>query len=198
MGIIVPNRELWKPRRGHVRADVRFFHAGESEPYREDLGLTNIWHDEGELFMLSLAFATNYADYGSPTPANMYLGLDNRAALAELDTLATLVNENPATPLPGIGYARIAVSTAGTGLAGQDFVISQPVAAYRVTSKSCVFTAGGVWLEVRNLFVTTHATAVASGAGQRLLASLLLNHGPVTLTSGDTVTATFHAGISEP
>jgi len=197
MDIIVPNRELWKPRRGHVRADVRFYHAGEAEPYREDLGLTNIWHDEGELFMLSLAFATAYANYGSPTPANMYLGLDNRAALAEADTLADLVNELPATPLPGTGYARIALSTAGTGVGGQDFVISQPAAAYRVTSKSCVFTAGGIWLEVRNMFLTTHATAVASGAGQRLLASLLLSHGPVTLTSGDTVTSTMYVGISE-
>ena len=199
MDIIVQQQELWTPgkRRGHVRADVRFFHPGEREPFREDLGLTNIWHDEGELYMLSLAFATAYANYGSPTVANMYLGLDDRAALAEADTLASLTNELPATPLPGVGYARIALSTAGTGAGGQDFVISQPAAAYRVTSKSCVFTAGGAWLQVRNMFLTTHATAVASAAGQRLLASLALSHGPVTLALGDTVTATIYVGISE-
>ena len=199
MDILTPKAELWTPgkRRGHLRADVRFYHAGESEPFREDLGLTNVWHDEGELYLLSLAFATGYANYGSPTVANLYLGLDNRAALAEADTLATLVNENPATPLPGVGYARIALSTAGTGAGGQDFVVSQPAAAYRVTSKSCVFTAGGVWLEIRNLFLCTHITALAPAAGQRLIGSLLLSHGAQTLTLGDTVTATFYAGISE-
>jgi len=191
--------DIWVPskRRGHVRADVRFYHGGEKEPFREDLDLHNIWHDEGELFLLSLAFATGYANYGSPTPANLYLGLDNRAALAEADTLATLVNELPATPLPGTGYARIALSTAGTGAGGQDFVISQPAAAYRVTSKSCVFTAGGAWAEVRNMFLTTHATAVASASGQRLLASLALAHGAITLALNDTVTATIYVGISE-
>lgn len=192
MDIIIPTK-----RRGHVRADVRFFHAGEKEPFREDLNLHNIWHDEGELFLLSLAFATGYANYGSPTPANLYLGLDNRAALAEADTLVTLVNENPATPLPGIGYARIPLSTAGTGLGGQDFVVSQPAAAYRVTSKTCIFTAGGIWAEVRNMFLTTDATAIVSGAGDRLLASLGLAHGPVSLTLSDTVTATIYVGVSE-
>ena len=199
MDLIVPKPELWTPRRrGHLRADVRFYHAGEDRPFREDLGLHNVWHDEGELYLLSLAFATSYADYGSPTVANMYLGLDNRAALAETDDLSDLVNEDPAVPLPGVGYARIAVNTGGTGLPGQDFEISQPAAAYRVTSKSCVFTAGGAWLEVQNLFLCTDPTALAPGFEDRLLGSLPLSHGAITLALGDTVTATFYAGISEP
>ena len=182
-------------RTHHLFADVKIYRQGRL--LRAEYGIPNRWHDEGELYMLSAIFATAYANYGAAL-ANLYAGLDNRAVLAEADTLASLVNEDPTIPQPGVGYARTALSTVGTGLAGQPWVFSQPVAAWRATSQICTFTAGGGWLEVRNVFVCTHATAIASGAGQRLLGSLPLLHGPVSLLNGDHVDATFYAGISEP
>ena len=181
-------------RTHHLFADVKIYRQGRL--LRAEYGIPNIWHDEGELYMLSAIFATGYANYGAAL-GNLYAGLDNRAALAEADTLASLVNEDPTVPQPGVGYARVALSTAGTGLAGQPWVITQPAAAYRATSQICTFTAGGGWLEIRNIFICTHITATASGAGQRLLGSLALVHGPVSLLNGDHVDATFYAGISE-
>jgi hypothetical protein len=40
--------------------------------------ISNILHDEGEKYILSAAFATNYSGYGA-APANLYLGLDARS-----------------------------------------------------------------------------------------------------------------------
>ena len=153
----------------------------------EALGLKNLLHDEGEQALLSAYFATAYSGYGAP-PANLYLGLDNRVSLAEADTLLSLSGE----PV-GNGYARIALLTSGTGVGGQDFVISQPAAYYQALSKTVTFTAtGSAWSAVRNMFLCT----VASGTTGKLICSLALT-AIRTLQVGDSLNASILTGMSE-
>lgn len=174
----------------HMRVDAAHYNAA-GELLWADYGMPNIWHDEGEQHVLSACFATGYSGYGAPT-ANDYVGLDARTSLAEADTLASLTGESFT-----LGYARIACITSGTGVGGQDFVISQPSAAFRATTKICTFTAsGGAWSEKKNVFLCSHATAQASGSGQRLYSSALLSV-PRTLQDGDSLQTTIYVEISE-
>jgi hypothetical protein len=147
----------------------------------------NILHDEGEQAILSAYFATAKSGYGAP-PANLYLGVDARSALAEADTLASLSNEPS-----GNNYARIALSTAGTGLAGQDFVISQLSAYYQAACKTCTFTCtGAAWGAVTKTFLCT----VSSGTVGKLIASVALQD-TRTLQVGDTLNVSIIVGQSE-
>jgi hypothetical protein len=175
----------------HCHADAWHYNRA-GELLWSDHDMENLWHDEGEQHVLSACFATNYSGYGAPT-ANDYLGLDARSSLAEADTLASLSGESFT-----LGYARQALITSGTGAGGQDFVITQPVAAYRATTKICTFIAsGGAWSEKKNVFLCSHATAVTSASGQRLYASLLLST-PRTLQDGDSLQTSMYLEISEP
>lgn len=146
----------------------------------------NILHDEGEQAILSAYFATALTGFGAP-PANLYLGLDARAAPAEADTLASLSGEPTES-----GYERKAVSTGGTGVSGQDFYINQPGAYYRADSKEVTWTAGELWPEVKNLFLCT----VSTGTGGKLISSKALST-PRTLQDTDTLTASMYIGLSE-
>jgi len=158
--------------------------------YSEEAIDRNILHDTGEIAILSAFFATTMTNYGAP-PANLYLGLDTRASLAEADTLATL------TELTKSGYERKAVSSAGTGVAGQDFYINQPAAYYRADSKTVTWTAGEDWVTaVKNIFLCTDITAVVDAAGKHLIASLALST-PRTLLNGDLLSGSLYCGLSE-
>jgi hypothetical protein len=169
-----------------LHADVRCYDKFGRLKW-EDLGLKNILHDEGEQALLSAYFATAMSGYGPP-PANLYLGLDNRASLTESDTLTSLSGEPS-----GLGYARKALSTAGTGLSGQDFYINQPAAYYRADSKVVTFTAsGGAWVSVSKLFLCT----VLSGTAGKLISSLALS-ATRTLQDGDSLNASMYVGMSE-
>src|SRR5690606_20564758 len=102
--------------------------------WSEDRLYPNRLHDEGELYLLVLAFRTNYGQgFPAQAPANLYLGLDNRAEVGEGDTLGMSGFGEPS----GNGYARIAISTAG------DFTLSQPGQAYQADSGVRTFTASG-------------------------------------------------------
>jgi len=150
----------------------------------------NILHDTGEMAILSAFFATGMTNYGAP-PANLYLGLDKRASLAEADTLATL------DELSKSGYERKAVSSAGTGASGQDFYINQPAAYYRADSAVVEWTAGENWVDaLKNIFLCTDVTAVADGDGDHLVASLALS-AERTLLNGDKLQGSIYVGLSE-
>lgn len=174
-------------RKLHVlHADVRCFDKSGKLKW-EDLGLKNILHDEGEQALLSAYFATAMSGFGAP-PTNLYLGLDNRVSLAEEDTLLSLSGEPVA-----LGYARKALSTAGTGLSGQDFYINQPAAYYRADSKVVTFTAtGGAWVSVSKMFLCT----VLSGTAGKLISSLALS-ATRTLQDGDSLNTSIYLGMSE-
>lgn len=169
-----------------LHADVRCYDKYGKLKW-EELGLKNILHDEGEEALLSAYFATAMSGFGPP-PANLYLGLDARVTLAEADTLLSLSGE-PAV----FGYARKALSTAGTGLSGQDFYINQPAAYYRADSKVVTFTAsGGAWPAVTKLFLCT----VLSGTAGKLISSLALSTSR-TLQDGDSLNSSIYIGMSE-
>jgi len=154
----------------------------------KDKDLKNILHDEGELYILSAAFATGYSGYGV-APDNLYLGLDTSTrTLGEADTLS-LVGENAQTN----GYERKALSTQGTGVSGQDFVLNQPTTFYRAESKiwtwSCVNDA---WTTVTKLFLCT----APSGTSGKLICSVPLSSSRL-LQPGDVISAAIYIGLSE-
>lgn len=162
-------------------------HLREGKVIWEEELLQNILHDEGEQAILSAYFATAMSGYGAP-PANLYIGLDARASLAEADTLASLSGE----PAVG-GYARKAVATGGTGVSGQDFYINQPAAYYRADSKTVTWTASGAdYPAVTKIFVCT----VVSGSAGRLICSLPLS-GSRTVLDGDSLQGSMQVGLSE-
>jgi hypothetical protein len=169
-----------------LHADVRCYDKHGKLKW-EDLGLKNLLHDEGEQALLSAYFATAMTGYGAP-PANLYLGLDARVSLAEADTLLSLSGEPS-----GNGYARKALSTAGTGASGQDFYVNQPGTYYRADSKVVTFIAsGGAWSAVTKMFLCT----VVSGTAGKLIASLALSASR-TLQDGDSLNASIYIGMSE-
>ena len=157
----------------------------------EDVAIDrNILHDTGEQAILSAFFATAYPDFGAP-PANLYLGLDKRATLAEADTLASL------DEISKSGYERKALISSGTGASGQDFYINQPTTYYRAESKVVTWTAGEDWVDaLKNIFLCTDATAVVDGAGDHLISSLALS-ADRTLLSGDKLEGSMYIGLSE-
>lgn len=180
--------------RYHSEWTVRHWRKNKQGIYEliwEDIALDrNILHDTGEIAILSAFFATAMANYGAP-PANLYLGLDKRAALAEADTLATL------SEVAKAGYARKAVISGGTGAAGQDFYINQPAAYYRADSKTVEWTAGENWVDaLLNIFLCTDINAVIDGAGKHLICSLALS-APRTLLNGDKLDGSMYIGLSE-
>jgi len=173
---------------------VRHWRKDEHGIYRliwQDIAIDrNILHDTGEIAILSAFFATAMTNYGAP-PANLYLGLDKRASLAEADTLATL------DELSKSGYERKALSSAGTGAIGQDFYINQPAAYYRADSAEVEWTAGENWVDaVKNIFLCTDSVAVADGDGDHLISSLALTANR-TLLSGDKLDGSLYIGLSE-
>jgi hypothetical protein len=170
----------------HIKEINHFNKAGELLWKDEDLD--NVLHDEGELYILSAAFATGYSGYGV-APDNLYLGLDTSTrTLGETDTLS-LVGENSQAN----GYERKALSTHGTGVSGQDFVLNQPTTFYRAESKiwtwSCVNDA---WTTVTKLFLCT----APSGISGKLICSVPLSSSRL-LQPGDVISAAIYIGLSE-
>lgn len=149
-----------------------------AEPWR-----TNILHDQGEQYVLSAAFDTDLSGYGAP-PANLYLGLSKRAALAEDDTLGMTGFNEPS----GNGYARQAISTT-TG-----FTLSQPSDSYQAASATKTFTAsGGSIGPVTERFLTT----ASSGTSGLLICSLALSTSR-TMADGDSLNTTLIVRLTEP
>ena len=163
---------------------------GNVKWFEEDID--NLLHDTGEIALLSAYFATGLTNYGAPV-ANLYLGLDSRSSLAEADTLATISGLEPTTG----GYARKALSTAGTGLSGQDFYINQPAGYYRADSKVVTWTAVGAgYVAMKNLFLCSDITAVTDGSDAHLICSVALST-TRTLAEGDSLNASIYIGMSE-
>lgn len=189
----IMEQKLVRPRPHIMRAES-YCYDRDGKLLWHDPWTENILHDEGEQAILSAFFATAYSGYGA-APATLYIGLDNRVTLAEADTLATVAaNGEPTTG----GYARKPLSTSGTGVAGQPFVIAQPSTFYQVTASTVTFgpaTTGGMGA-VRNRFLCTHLSATASAAGQRLIASVPLST-VRTINEGDSLQTNIIIGLSE-
>ena len=178
----------------HSKWTVRHWRKDKGGIYRliwEDIAIDrNILHDTGEQAILSAFFATTMANFGAP-PANLYLGLDKHTPLAEADTLATL------DEIASAGYERKACSSAGTGAAGQDFVIAQAAAYYAATSKTVTWTAGENWsAALKSIFLCTDSVAVVDGDGDHLISSLALS-AERTLLNADKLEGSMVTGLSE-
>jgi hypothetical protein len=177
----------------HSEWRIRHWRKDESGVYQliwEDIAIDrNTLMLTGQQAILSAFFATAYANYGAP-PANHYLALDSRAAIADTDTLATLVE------LTKSGYARKALISSGTGVNGQDFYINKPAAYYRADSKIVEWTAGENWITAQlNINLCTDLTAVVDAASKHLIAALALS-APRTLLNGDKLDGSFYVGLS--
>ena len=180
----------------HSRWMVRHWRPDEHGIYRliweEPKGTPNILHTTGEKAILSAFFATAYENYGAP-PANCYLGLAKRAAIAEGDTLATL------DEIASTGYERKALISGGTGLAGQNWVIAVHGGDgyWEVTCATQTWTAGENWsAAVKNIFFCTDINAEVDGAGEHLICSLALS-ADRTLLNGDKLEGSMIIGLSE-
>lgn len=139
--------------------------------------LLNIFHSNGEYFMLNVVFNTSS---GITVPGSYYLGLDNRTTPALGDTLASLSGEPTQN-----GYIRAAVSSLN------GFNVSLSSSNYRASSSVVTFSAaGGGWGPVTNLFLTT-----ATGNTGYLLSTTSLG-GSRTLLDGQSFTARVSLGLS--
>lgn len=187
-----PDPDFLRPRkRQHATAHLECWNDRGLQ-WQEDI-LQNVWHDEGEQYILSACFATNYTDYGAAR-GTLYIGLDCRTVLAEGDTLASLLLEVASAS----NYQRLPLVTSGSGAAGQDFVLSQPSAAWQFATKSVAFSAStSSWGKIYTVFLTDHPTATATGTNQHLLCSLATST-PRTVNSGESLNTWMSLGISEP
>ncbi len=107
-----------------------------------DKNLYNVFHSEGEEFVLRAVFVGGVAN--TIIPVNYYFGLDNRTTPAIADTMLSLTSE-PSTN----GYGRIAVSSTNTftvALTGSNFRADGPIVTFSAS--------GGSWGPVKNLFLT--------------------------------------------
>lgn len=181
------NREKQSKRSYHIMHIAEIIHYDINGKIKWGTkNLHNIVHDEGEIFLLSAAFATNAIGYGVP-PTTLYLGLDNRSGLAETNTLASLIGE----PIDN-GYTRVGLRTDGTGASGQDFYITQPAAYYQAQSKIAHFECNtNDWATVSKLFLAT-----SSDNSGKLIASIALT-APRTLVVGDYIDIAMYIGMSE-
>ncbi len=134
----------------------------------ENRDIPNIWHTNGQQFVLSVAFDT---DGSFSVPTDYYVGLDNRTTLDAGDTLADLVSE-PSTN----GYVRQPISsTAG-------FSVQLTGGVIKAVSGIANFVAtGGQWGPIRNLFLSTSLSS-----GGVLISSAALS-GPRTVTAGESL-----------
>lgn len=140
-------------------------------------GINNIFHKDGQQFVLSVAFATGA---GITIPTNYYLGLDNRTTPSLTDILSSLSAEPTQN-----GYLRQAVSSAN----GFSVSVSND-GNYRATSSVATFSAsGGAWGPVRNLFLTTSSTSTGY-----LISSAQLDT-PRTVLDGQTLTMRISVGL---
>lgn len=159
-------------RRTLLRAHVVHRNA-EGESIWEDR-ISNLLHDEGEIYILANSFDTDHASAG--VPASLYVGLDNRGTIAEADALTDLSGE------PSTGsYARQAVSTT-TG-----FTLAQASTYYAATAAAVSFAPSGAnYTAVQNAFLCT----VVSGTSGLLICSLALSQSR-TLLDGEQLDVTF-------
>ena len=161
----------------------------------EDGWQHNILHTQGEDYILSRAFDTDYG--GAPggwdpsgwTTANtMYVGLDNRATPAEGNTLANLSGEPS-----GNGYQRQAI------LVTTGFTIQASGSGYQEAASAATISfsaSGGDWTAVQQRFLCTDQSAVLSGTGDLLLATIPLSASR-TVKNGDTLNTNIVVGLSE-
>lgn len=171
----IVNRDGLAVRGVHAEALVRHRGVGGDVLFEETVH--NIWHDEGEEWMVKTCFTEE-----DSVPANFYMGLDSRTSLAEADGLSDLTDEPS-----GNGYARAAVASDDT-----DWTASQDAGDWQVASKTVTYTASGGSIAADNVFLTD----VSTGSTGDLFLSLALSQSR-TLADGESLDVTVTIKVSE-
>lgn len=145
----------------------------------QELNIHNLLHDEGEQYILETAFSE-----AQTVPAAFYIGLDNRASIAEGDVLP------PANEPSGNGYARQPVNSDNV-----DWTVTQDAGDFQAKSKTVTFTASGGPIpatgSVANMFLGT--TLDNTG---KLVASVALSTAR-TISNGDSLDTDITIKLSE-
>lgn len=141
--------------------------------------LKNILHPDGELYLLSAAFATQLDGYGS-APANLYVGIDNREIIEINDTLAKATSHEPKVS----SYKRQILSTS------KDFALVQNE---RKLKAEVTFEAGHDIMGISKYFITTSSSGSRSG---KLLISVAMKH-ERTLFTGDILRLEITVGLKD-
>jgi hypothetical protein len=119
---------------------VEIQHIRKNKVIWEKKNLYNLFHTEGEQFMLMATFAND----GTVLPTSYYVGLDNRSSPAVDDTMDDIEDE----PTDN-GYIRQALGIEG------GWTIEKINGVYRAIGNIITFQAtGGSWGPVNNLFLT--------------------------------------------
>lgn len=145
-----------------------------------EYNIPNLLHDEGEQYFLQAALSEEQS-----VPASFFIGLDDRAALAEADTLASLSGE----PV-GNGYSRQTVNSDAT-----DWVVSQVAGDYQAKSKTVRFTASGGAIPATGSVSKMFLTTSSDGTG-KLIASVALSAARA-LADGDSLDTDITITLSE-
>mgnify|MGYP000364867898 FL=1 len=136
----------------------------------EDYNLKNIFHTEGEAFVLNSVFSGGN-NPNTFIPNNYYFGLDGRISPNAGDSMADILGE-PVTN----GYFRQTISSEG------QFSVSEVEGVNQANGPIIQFSAsGGSWGPVRQLFFTN-----ATGLSGDLIATVALSS-EITLSDGESV-----------
>jgi hypothetical protein len=151
-------------------------HIRNNKVIWEDHDLYNMLHAEGQEIILNAVFAEG------AIPTAYYLGLDNRATLAVVDNLASLVAE-PSTN----SYSRFTASSSS------DFTISAVTSGdFKAQSVLLTFiAAGGGWGPVKNLFMSS-----SSDNAGKLISSVALSES-LTLVDGDIINLRINLSLTD-
>ncbi len=139
----------------------------------------NIFHDEGEDYVLSVVF-----DETETVVAAYSIGLDDRAALAEGDSLP------PGNEPSGNGYARQPVNSDAT-----DWTIAPDAGDFQAVSKTVTFTAAAGPIPVAGVVDNMFLSTTSDDTGF-LVASVILSAGR-TIADGDSLNTDITIKLSE-
>lgn len=144
--------------------------SSSGEVIWEDRNLKNVFHTEGEAFVLNSVFSGGN-NPNSFIPDNYYFGLDNRATPSAGDTMSDIVGEPTVN-----GYFRQSVSSTS------QFTVSIVEGVNQANGPIIQFSAsGGSWGPVRQLFLTNSA-----GVSGDLIATVALST-EITVEDGESV-----------
>ncbi|KKN48904.1 hypothetical protein LCGC14_0648020 [marine sediment metagenome] len=152
-----------------------------------DIGLHNLMPDEGEQWILEVAFSE-----AQSVPAAFQIGLTDETVPAtsidEFTTETTIADGVDGTEPSANGYARQAVNSDGT-----DWTVALDAGDYRAVSKVVTFTASGGSIPptgaVDWMFLVT-------GAAGKLVSAVALSTGRVIL-DGDSLNTSIRVKASE-
>jgi hypothetical protein len=148
----------------------------------EKYNIHNILHVQGESQILKALF-TGGSVSNNYIPSFYYLGLDNRAAITENDTYASISGE----PSTTTGYARQGISSTS------GFTIVTSGTTVKAKSNLIAFSAtSSSWGPVKNIFLTNVVSGTPASA---VLYSSIEIGSAITVAAGDQISLIFSMSL---